>query len=362
MAELLKNKYDKAYISNLSAKLRATYPSFDEQKFYEFIFDNHFENAWEDKELKQRISHISLALKQFLPAKYTLSLNILKKISPEFTGFEALFFPDFVAKYGLEDFQQSMQALEIFTQYSSAEFAVRPFIDVYGNIMMQQMKQWALSDNLHLRRLASEGCRPRLPWASSLSVFKKDPQAIFPILELLQHDPSDYVRRSVANNLNDIGKDHPEKLIKYAKKWHGTSTYSSWIIKHACRNLLKQGQAEIMALFEYPAPDHILIQDFCCDKQVETNQQLNFSFTLLTPNTHLGKLRIEFAIDFMKKNGKNSRKIFKISEADYKIKQKVIHKSFSFQQRTTRKYYPGEHGLTILINAQAKYSVKFLLK
>src|SRR5690606_550673 len=144
-----------------------------------------------------------------LPPDYIEAVGVLKKAAPYFTGLEAMIFPDFVETYGLDHWEASMDALELMTRYSSSEYAVRPFIAKDTERMMAQMLEWAHSDSEHVRRLASEGCRPRLPWAMGLTMLKKDPSPILPILETLKQDESLYVRRSVANNLNDISKDHP---------------------------------------------------------------------------------------------------------------------------------------------------------
>jgi 3-methyladenine DNA glycosylase AlkC len=152
--------------------------------------------------------HTSESLHIYLPMEYSESVQILMKAALKFSGFQYMFFPGFIELYGLDEYEQSIKALEIFTQHSSSEFAVRPFIKIYSHKMMEQMELWAESENHHVRRLSSEGCRPRLPWAIALPEFKKDPSPVIPILEKLKNDESEYVRRSVANNLNDISKDN----------------------------------------------------------------------------------------------------------------------------------------------------------
>ena len=144
-----------------------------------------------------------------------------------------MLFPDYVECYGLEHFDSSISALETFTKYSSAEFAVRPFIMRYEQKMMSQMRKWSRSKNHHLRRLSSEGCRPRLPWSMALPAFKQDPTAILTIISALLSDGSEYVRRSVANNLNDISKDHPEIVIEITRQNLGQSDATDKLLKHA---------------------------------------------------------------------------------------------------------------------------------
>ena len=218
--EPLKDNYNQSFFDDLCARFIAVYPEFDSKKFLKDIFDD----KWQGRELKGRMRHISLCLNGLLPAKYSDALEILKKVSVIDGGklsYLYMFFPDFVELYGQNYWVESMSALEVFTQYSSSEFAIRPFIKNDQSKAMQQMLKWSKSDNYHVRRLASEGCRPRLPWTMALPELKKNPEPILPILENLKNDESEYVRRSVANNLNDIAKDHPEKVIEIARKWLG---------------------------------------------------------------------------------------------------------------------------------------------
>jgi 3-methyladenine DNA glycosylase AlkC len=217
--------------------------------------------------------------------------------------------------------------------------------------MMAKMLKWSESDNVHIRRLASEGCRPRLPWASGLPLFKADPTAILPILERLKNDDEDYVYRSVANNLNDISKDNPELVVKSAQSWmQGNPTKNRiWLVKHACRGLLKSANSDILSLFCFANPRPINIENFTLDRTVKRGEKLNFSFTLSACQA-LGKCRCEFIIAFMKKNGKQANKIFKISESKIKAYQKDISKQFSFKAISTRQYYPGEHNLMLVVN------------
>ncbi|MFT6925049.1 MAG: 3-methyladenine DNA glycosylase AlkC [Psychromonas sp.] len=370
MAELLKDVYSKAFIIDLAEQVLYVYPEFCSTAFQKLIFDAE----WNDKALKARMSTITRALHRFLPASFEQSIVILKKVAPRFSGYEALFFPDFVEKYGLEDYQTSLQALEYFTRYSSAEFAVRPFLIKYPEAMMAQMFIWSQSGNEHVRRLASEGCRPRLPWAFALFEFKKDPQPLLIILEQLKDDDSEYVRRSVANNLNDISKDHPDVVIKVAQNWLqekadglnnsiNNSIYNNRrrLVKHACRGLLKQADPTVLSLFGFHRPENIKIIAFNVDDVVLMGEKLGFSFTLSSPQV-LGKLRVEFAIDFIKKNGSSAAKIFQISESTITTNCKNIAKQFDFKKISTRKYYPGLHHLSVIVNGQLISKKTFSLK
>ncbi|MCF6283304.1 MAG: DNA alkylation repair protein [Candidatus Polarisedimenticolaceae bacterium] len=357
MAEPLKNRYNEAFIGRLVGELSAHHAPFDGDAFARQLFDS----SWPERELKQRMRHITGTLHAYLPADYRQTLEILKPVSRHFSGFEPMFFPDYVECYGLDDYQASIPALAHFTQYSSSEFAVRPFIERYGDEMMLQMQRWAESDNHHIRRLASEGCRPRLPWAMALPAFKKNPEAVIEVISKMRCDESEYVRRSVANNLNDISKDHPERLLQLAQAWLGEDEKTDWIVKHACRSELKRGVPEVLKLFGFDDPKHIEISAFTLQPEVKMGDGVGFSFQLTTAKKSLGRLRIEYAIDFMKANGKQRRKVFKISESDVVEVQKSVIKQHSFRVISTRKYYPGAHVLAVIVNGRVLSKLSFTL-
>ena len=355
MPEPLKNRYNTQLVDNIGNEIINHFTDFDQQAFNQNVFDKD----WKNKELKQRMRHIAECLHTYLPANYKKSIKILRAVSSKFNGFEYMFFQDYVECYGLDDFEVSVSALEHFTKYASSEFAVRAFILQDEKRMMKQMLCWAASDNHHVRRLASEGCRPRLPWAISLPAFKHDPQPVLTILKTLMHDDSEYVRRSVANNLNDISKDNPEIVIELARRSLGTDGDTDRLIKHACRTLLKQGDRKVLSLFGFTQTNHIKISQFKVQTGVTLGNNLKFSFLLQSTRQTLGKCRIEFAIDFVKANASLRRKIFKIAESDYATNKKQVLKIFSFKKISTRKYYTGKHQLTIIINGAEQITKPF---
>ncbi|MGB0467104.1 MAG: DNA alkylation repair protein, partial [Pontibacterium sp.] len=247
MAQALKDVYNRAYLEHLAQAFVAVHPAFPADAFVHNVLDKH----WPERELKARTQHIRHCLHQSLALPYEKATAVLMEVAPGFSGYEAMFFPDFVDAYGRQHWEASMEALQVLTRYSSSEFAVRPFIEQDQPRMMAQMLSWSEHENYHVRRLASEGCRPRLPWASALPLFKQNPAPILPILNNLRCDETDYVRRSVANNLNDIAKDNPQITLDWAKRYGGSHKHSDWIIKHGCRTLLKQAHPGVMAFFGY---------------------------------------------------------------------------------------------------------------
>lgn len=353
MGEPLKNIFNEELIDNLVRGIQSEYKSFDGVGFFNTVLND----TWEQLELKDRMDRIAITLRKFLPEDFEKAVDILNSITMNFKGLGHMVFPAFIENFGLDFFDKSVEALEIFTPYSSSEFAVRPFIEKYPEKMMEQLVFWSQSENAHVRRLSSEGCRPRLPWAMALPEFKKNPDPILPILNRLKDDESEYVRRSVANNLNDISKDNSQVLIDLAGKWLGDNINRDKLVKHACRTLLKQGNSEILALFGYSAPDHLILTNFEVQEFVKMEDMFYFSFLLKSEDGPLGKLRLEYSIDFMKKNGKLSRKVFKLGEGDYQENLKVFKRKYSFRTITTRVYYPGLHRLAILVNG-AELAIK----
>ncbi len=357
MAELLKDGYNRPLLERLAGLISLQDSTFEVDIFLDRVFDK----TWEGLELKQRMSRIAGVLGETIVHPYKQQLRILYPVAEEAnTGFLGMVFPEFVEQFGLNDWKLSLPALEWFTRFASSEFAVRPFILKDQSRMMKQMLRWSNDDNYHVRRLSSEGCRPRLPWAVALPALKKDPAPILPILENLKEDQEEYVRRSVANNLNDISKDSPELVIQIAKEWLGKNEKTDWIVKHACRSLLKKGNSDVLTLFGFESPDKIKIcHPELKEDKIRIGGELEFRFELSTSTKSLGKIRLEYAVDYVKKNGKLSTKIFQISESEITANTKSFIRRQSFKDMTTRKHYSGKHHLKIIVNGVEKWQTSF---
>jgi 3-methyladenine DNA glycosylase AlkC len=366
MSNLLKDIYSPVFYDNFTNVVSNVIPAFDKAKFLKLIFDKN----WENRELKDRMKHTSGVLKQFLPENFEKATDTIQNIITELrqqqfqeTSVEFMFFPHYIETFGLDHFNTSIKTFEFVTQFTSCEFAVRPFIIKYKDKMINQMLRWSLHESHHVRRLASEGARPRLPWAIALPELKKNPTPILPILENLKTDSSEYVRRSVANNLNDISKDNPNIVISIAKQWKGCGKETEAIIKHGCRTLLKQGHPEILKYYGLNVSNKIQVKDFkILTPKVKIGGNLKFSFTLTNTENDAQTVRIEFAIYYLRKYGQHSKKVFKISERNIKQNEKIIFdKSQSFRVITTRKFYEGQQKLSIIINGQERQNAIFEL-
>jgi 3-methyladenine DNA glycosylase AlkC len=366
MAELFKNIFNKQFFNEFTEALKCIIDNFDENKFLSQIMDD----KWENRELKERVKHITTVLKNHLPTDYKNAIaKILelinhlketpyglalkqKKDTQWGLSLEYMFLGDFVEQYGLDDYETSVYAIEEITQFTSCEGAVRPFIIKYPNEMMKQMLVWSKHQSRWVRRLSSEGCRPRLPWTMALPKLKENPAPIIPILENLKNDPSETVRKSVANNLNDIAKDNPETVIDLIKKWQGKSKNTDWIIKHGSRTLLKQGNTKVMEAFGFDAVKSIKIQDFqILTPEVKIGKSLEFCFKLLNNNKEKTQIRLEYGLYYQKANGTLSKKVYKISEKEY-VENSItqITRKQSFRVITTRKFHLGLHQVAIIVN------------
>lgn len=358
MPEPLKNMFSRRLIEPFAAEVQAAWKNFPLQQF----LDHVFYPDWESLELKQRVRHISHALRQNLPSEYPDALDIVVKTTRRYLDrhgdkltFEYTFLPDFVEAHGVEYPEVSIPALETLTRLSSAEFAVRPFLLRYPERMYVQMLAWSSHASPMVRRLSSEGIRPRLPWGMGVPALKRDPSPILPILENLKHDPAETVRRSVANNLNDIAKDHPHLVLDIAARWLGYTAETDWIVRHACRGLLKKGNAVALAHFGFrQGVEGIELSGLTFSSEVPVGGRLEFSFSVKNTSRSETPVRLEYGIDYQTLSGKISSKVFKIREMELTPGQsESIIRSQRFQDFTTRKHYPGTHRLRILVNGKS---------
>lgn len=353
----LKDIYTPELLSGFAQSVQTTWPAFPTTAFQDLVFNPD----WQTLELKERMRHISSCLRQVLPEDYPTATSILVQTTKsliqehgEKMVFEYGFLPDFVERFGLEQADVSIPALEELTRWTSAEFAIRPYLRDYPERMYAQMLSWAEHSSLYVRRLATEGFRPRLPWGMGIPILKKKPMVILPVLEKLKNDPAETVRRSVANNLNDISKDHPNLVLDIADRWLGDHPDTDWVVRHACRGLLKQGHPIALKLFGFdPDLSTIAIHNFIHDDSVTIGERFHFNFDLRNEGKKAAMIRLEYAIDYQTLSGKISKKVFKVSEFELGPGvEKQFSKNQRFQDFTTRKHYAGPHRLGILVNGR----------
>lgn len=352
---LLKDSIGPKAVQHIAKCLKEIHPNFDTVGFTQTA-----NTDLAQLELKARVHHIIKALHDYLPGNFEQAAQILNQVkhhqqaqhTPAIKAFTAWPLIDYVAVYGLQHPEIALETLARLTGLFSAEFAIRPFIQQHYDLTYQHLQHWCNSSDYHLRRLVSEGTRPRLPWGSQLPKFIADPSPIFPLLEKLNNDCEDYVRRSVANNLNDISKDHPERVLLTSEQWlKEPSTEKTWIIRHATRTLVKKGDPRAFALFGYTESPQINVELKIEKPKLTVGEEQTFTLTLTSTGTQNQKLLIDYAIYFKKANGQQNAKVFKLKSLELAASTSLnFSKNHSFAPLTTRRYYAGAHKVEIKIN------------
>ncbi|MGB0505114.1 MAG: DNA alkylation repair protein [Pikeienuella sp.] len=361
--EPFKNLISEDVVTLIGLHLSKAMPDLDQDAFIASILP-HLDAL----ELKQRVQFISEQMLTVLPSDVrernkTLvtmlhpdKLTSAGKPSSEdgLCGWGIWPLTDVIGRSGLDDLDNSMSALKEFTMRGTSEFDVRPFIAADPSRAMSIMLDWAGDSNEHVRRLASEGSRPRLPWGMQLKSLITDPTLTMPILKALRDDPSEYVRRSVANHLNDIAKDHPDLVAKIAGEWmQGASKDRQKLVRHACRSLIKQGHKETLAVFGLGPPSIAEPQIHIVTPTVEFGKTLEFNVTLSSSSQKPQKLLIDYVVHHHKANGTLAPKVFKWKQTSLQPNEKsTLTRKHPMRPITTRKYYQGQHALSLRINGQ----------
>ena len=367
MAEPLKYMYNDRFFQQLTRHCADILPGFNAAQFNA----NFTTSEWDSLELKQRVRHVANAMAAQLTGKFKQDIKVVTRLIQhiqkelgDVSTFQHIFLADYIEQYGIDHPAESLKAMEFATILSSCEFAIRPFIVKYPDLVMSQMLTWTQHKHASIRRLASEGCRPRLPWGMALVAFKKDPSPVLPILEELKNDPSEYVRKSVANNLNDIAKDNPDVVKDIIRRWQGNSKETDWILKHGSRTMLKKADEHTLSLFGVSAVKSVLVKDLTVKSaSIPIGGELNFSFTLSHKEPKPTLLRVEYMIYYMKASGTTTKKIFKVTENTFEPNRSyTITRKQSFKDMTTRKHYPGQHHLAIVVNGVEKSKIEFTVE
>ncbi len=372
MAEPFKNLFNEQIITSMGAHLTNAWPEFDCSGFTAMATNN-----LDALELKERSMQITKALVAFLPDDFEHAATVmLESLAPEdgyeidwndsdegIVGWAIMPMVDYVGLHGLEHFDLSMTLFKEMTKRSSSEFGIRFFILAEPERTLSVLKTWLDDPNHHVRRLISEGTRPRLPWAMRLPVFIENPAPVLLLLEALKDDKEEYVRRSVANNLNDIAKDHPDIVAQIAKQWlKGADKNRKKLVRHACRTLIKQGHKATLKALGYDAPCVKLEKLDISTPHVEFGEALYFEMSLISTSEQEQNLIIDYAIHHRKANGKTSPKIFKWKTGTLAPSETLFAKrKHAIKKITTRTYYPGIHRLEIFVNGVSLDSKEFEL-
>lgn len=368
MAELLKDQFTEEIPPKIADMLIAAGAEFDRQTFVNGCLE-----GYEDLELTQRARKISAQLAKSLPDDFNLSSKlIIQSLGPKLadadsfgmTVFIYLPYVYYAAEHGLRHFDAAMTLQYELTQRFTAEFSIRSYITEHPELTMVKLHEWVSDKSEHVRRLVSEGTRPLLPWASRLTAFKKDPEPVIALLEKLKDDESLYVRRSVANNLNDISKDHPERVNEIAQAWlKGASKDRQWLVRHALRGLIKKGNKATLALLGFSGSENIAVTDVkITPESAPIGGSVCIEFNLNNTGQKAKNLMLDYAIDYVKANGNKNRKVFKLKQLALEPKQgESFKKRVSLKQLTTRIHYPGEHDVNIMLNGNIVNLGKFTI-
>ncbi|MEA9389605.1 DNA alkylation repair protein [Acerihabitans sp. TG2] len=356
----LKEIFNHARLQHIATQITAVHADFDRQRFLAACGD-----GLEGLSLMARLRRVTACLHQGLPADYPQALAILRRLAPRLDNrFVTLILPEYVAMYGLDDFDLSMDTLRFFTPFGSSEFAVRPFLRQDQTRAIALMSAWAGDDNEHVRRLASEGSRPRLPWSFRLEALCADPSPMAPILTQLREDPSLYVRKSVANHLNDITKDHPDWVMDLLASWPLDRPFCAWIARHALRTLIKQGDRRALGLIGAGHVAQVSVGELSITPtDIQLGDSIRLAFRLSSTVAVPQRLVIDYRVHYVKKSGDTSAKVFKLktltlpAQGVMEITRTQIIRNF-----TTRIHYPGQHAVDILINGECLARGAFTLR
>lgn len=348
---------NKDVLMRMGRNLAAVHPAFDQKKFVALA------PALDPLELKARVRLVRDQLHQQLPTDYPTALAILLASIRRggLSGFTLWPYTEFIQTYGIHHRAKSLDALKEITELFTGEFAVRPFLKSETEETLSYLKKCARSGNEHVRRWASEGSRPRLPWGERLDVFIKHPEKTLAILEILKNDDSLYVRKSVANHLNDISKDHPALAVGTLKKWNKETTAENsdriqWITKHALRSLIKKGDPSALALLGVSSKAQVKVLNFTINKKTyKIGDRIEMAFDVKSLASKNQNLIVDYIIHFMKSNQSTTPKVFKLKVAELKKGDVLkIAKRHHLKQVTTRRFYKGAHALEIQINGKVQ--------
>ncbi len=373
MADAFKNVFNAELIAMMARHFKRVWAGFDE-----LAFIDHAGRDLDSLELKQRSDQITQAMVETLPQHFTEAATVvIASLHPKddidlsdmgsddrgLRGWATMPMTEYVGRHGIADFDLGMTVQKEITKRGSSEFGIRRFIIANQDRALATLADWAGDQNYHVRRLVSEGSRPRLPWAIRLPSLIDDPSPLFPILERLKDDDEEYVRRSVANNLNDIAKDHADKIAEIAAAWSTDANPARHkLIRHACRSLVKQGHKPTLAALGYKAPEVNLARFNILTPKVAFGDKLQFEIALRSTANNSQNLIVDYVIHHMKANGKQSPKVFKWKTL--KLKRNECHqasRNHAIKPITTRKYYPGAHKVVIQINGETLGSASFEL-
>ena len=353
---LFRNIFTQSMLVYIAENIQAVYSSF---KVESFLHDVNI--GFEELGFGERAEHIAKTLHTFLPKPYLEAIDIIEQsLGPvieveELEGYECFYVMPlgvYVRIYGKNHYDRSMLTLKEMTMRFTSEWPIRYFIEADEVRALEYFNTWAKDKNCHVRRLVSEGTRPKLPMGTQLKKYVQDPKPVLKLLESLKGEPTRLVQRSISNSLNDISKDHPQCVIEFLQKWKAQNVLDiDWIISHACRTLIKNANIQALELMGYK--EDVKIKNFSVelDKcEIFLGEYLEFSLAFDLEES--SDLMIDFVMYFKKANGLLKAKVFKLSKKFFEKGHIKIHKKHPIKAATTRKYYDGMQAFALQINGK----------
>jgi 3-methyladenine DNA glycosylase AlkC len=356
----LKDWFSPERYRSLALQLTAIEPRFDQAEFLRVTLHD-----LASRELKARLQNTVVALHASLPGPFLANLAVLRQLAPQIKHtFIAVALSDYVAVYGLAWPKLSLPALAFFTRFGSAEFAIRAFLEQDQARTLAVMFCWTQHRDEHVRRLASEGSRPRLPWGQQLRALVRNPRPTFDLLSQLRDDPSLYVRKSVANHLNDIAKDHPDLMLALVESWDNPTPATRWIVQHGLRTLIKQGHPRALALSGVEPDPAIEVVSFqCAPVTLGLGETLTIETELASQSSQPTPLIIDYVVHYVKASGSTSAKVFKWKGVILPPHQSVrLSKRQTLRDFSTRKHHAGRHRVELQINGKRLAAATFDLE
>lgn len=361
--EPFRNHFSPGLVRTIGGLVARHHPSFDREGFETRVLA-----VLDDLELKQRVQAIADALHATLPTDTKTRYPILRAVLHPSTGQDGIRASDaeglrgwgvmpltaLVGQHGRDSFDASLDLLKAMTKRFTAEFDVRHFIIDDQERALATLATWTQDPCVHVRRLVSEGTRPRLPWAMQLTRLIEDPEPVLPLLEALRDDEEEYVRRSVANHLNDIAKDHPDLVVEIAERWmRDANANRARLVRHACRTLIKQGHPGALGVFGHGPPRIELDELTIHTREIELGEALEFEVVLRSTSDAPQSLVVDYTLHLVKKRGERAGKVFKWKRVELEPGAELrMRREHGLRAITTRRYYSGTQALSLRINGR----------
>lgn len=374
MAEAFKNLINARTVDLAGRHLHRVWPDFDRRRF-----ELQASSGLNALEFKARAMLLADALEAALPAEFSRAAGIIEAslapptpLDPQgepvglasgdsgadddagLRGWVVWSLAEFVTRRGMDEVPRALDCLHALTQRFSAEFAIRPFIQRHPDAVFPILHGWLDDPSAHVRRLVSEGSRPRLPWGLRLQALVVDPSPTLPLLRALQDDPSAYVRRSVANHLNDIAKDHPDLVAAWVQEHRqGAGAQRVSLLRHASRGLIKQGHAPTLSAWDLEHGFDGEASLSLSARRAHVGGEIGLTLRLRSASAGPQTLVIDYLVHHQRANGRTSPKVFKGWKTTLAAGDTVtLAKTHSLRPVTTRTLYPGEHRIDIQVNGR----------